>query len=268
TIMTAHIVVPALDPEQPATFSRPILTDLLRREMGFEGVIVSDALDMVGASGEIGIPAAAVRALAAGCDLLCIGTANTDRQIDEIVAAVDGAVAEGKLPAERVEDAGRRIGAMADALAGEAGDAETVAASGPDHLTVRRAFHITAGAAARLERRRSAGQAMYWIRLESAANIAVGNGPWGVFGAGVTADVTVGPSAAIDLSAVPRGAMVVVVGKNNHRHPWAQQAIDALRPLDPIVVDMGWPDLTEPYADIATFGASRLVGAALAEVLA
>src|SRR5690554_1985066 len=79
TIMTSHIMVPALDPDNVATFSKATLTDLLRGEYGFEGVIVSDALDMAGASGEIGIPAAAARALAAGCDLLCIGTANTDR---------------------------------------------------------------------------------------------------------------------------------------------------------------------------------------------
>ncbi|WP_297084227.1 glycoside hydrolase family 3 protein, partial [uncultured Demequina sp.] len=48
TIMSSHIMVPALDPDNPATFSSAILTDLLRAEMGFDGVIVSDALDMVG----------------------------------------------------------------------------------------------------------------------------------------------------------------------------------------------------------------------------
>ena len=50
--MTSHILLPQLDPAAPATFSRAILGDLLRGELGFEGVIVSDALDMEGASGE------------------------------------------------------------------------------------------------------------------------------------------------------------------------------------------------------------------------
>ena len=59
-------------------FSPTILQGLLREELGFDGVIVTDALDMAGASGVHGIPEAAVRALAAGCDLLCIGTDNTD----------------------------------------------------------------------------------------------------------------------------------------------------------------------------------------------
>ena len=47
--MTSHILLPQLDPDQPATMSRAILGDLLRTELGFSGVIVSDALDMAGA---------------------------------------------------------------------------------------------------------------------------------------------------------------------------------------------------------------------------
>jgi beta-glucosidase-like glycosyl hydrolase len=88
TIMTSHIMLPQLDALHPATFSSAILGDLLRNELGFTGVVVTDALDMVGASGEIGIPAAAVRAIAAGCDLLCIGTDNSDAQLDEIERAI------------------------------------------------------------------------------------------------------------------------------------------------------------------------------------
>ena len=59
SIMSSHIVVRAIDPNAPATFSEPILGGLLRGELDFDGVIVSDALDMTGASGQIGIPAAA-----------------------------------------------------------------------------------------------------------------------------------------------------------------------------------------------------------------
>lgn len=55
-IMTSHIMVPALDAENPATFSSAILGKLLRDELGFTGVIVTDALDMAGASAETGIP--------------------------------------------------------------------------------------------------------------------------------------------------------------------------------------------------------------------
>src|SRR6185369_5389123 len=78
TIMSSHILLPQIDPNQPATFSADILQGMLRTELGFDGVIVSDALDMKGASGVHGIAEAAVRALIAGCDLLCIGTENSD----------------------------------------------------------------------------------------------------------------------------------------------------------------------------------------------
>ena len=78
-VMTSHILLPQLDAENPATMSRDILIGLLREELGFAGVIVSDALDMAGASAGRGVPDAAVRALAAGCDLLCLGTDNTER---------------------------------------------------------------------------------------------------------------------------------------------------------------------------------------------
>ena len=79
-VMTSHVVVPALDPALPATLSAPIL-GLLRDRLGFRGVIVSDALDMAGASAARGIPEAAVLSIAAGADLLCIGADNSVEQV-------------------------------------------------------------------------------------------------------------------------------------------------------------------------------------------
>src|SRR5699024_6812013 len=84
SIMTSHIMLPQIDSDNPATMSCAVLEGLLRGDLGFDGLIVSDALDMAGASAEIGIPEAAVRALNAGVDLLCIGTANTDEQLEQI----------------------------------------------------------------------------------------------------------------------------------------------------------------------------------------
>jgi beta-N-acetylhexosaminidase len=116
SIMTSHIVLPQVDAHNPATFSSRILQGLLREELGFDGVIVSDALDMKGASGATGIPEAAVRALAAGCDLLCIGTETTDELIGEIIAAVEQAIDAGRLSEERVRDAAGRVRALARRL--------------------------------------------------------------------------------------------------------------------------------------------------------
>jgi beta-N-acetylhexosaminidase len=86
SIMTAHIRVPELTGDDPATFSRAALVDLLRGEYAFRGAVITDALEMKGAAESAGgIGPAAVRALAAGADLLCLG-AELD---EELVEAAD-----------------------------------------------------------------------------------------------------------------------------------------------------------------------------------
>lgn len=105
TIMSAHIVVPALDPTGvPATMSHPIITGLLRRELGFKGLIVTDALDMQGASGEFPPDVAPVRALEAGCDQLVLAP-----EMDTAHAAVLAAVRSGTVTRERVDASVTRI---------------------------------------------------------------------------------------------------------------------------------------------------------------
>lgn len=71
-IMTAHVLFSALDPDVPATLSRRVVTELLRGEIGFEGVIVSDDLDMKAIADTVGAGDAAVGAIAAGCDVLLL----------------------------------------------------------------------------------------------------------------------------------------------------------------------------------------------------
>jgi beta-N-acetylhexosaminidase len=116
-VMTAHIVVRALG-EDPATTSAPVL-DLLRDELGFDGVVVSDALDMRAISDGMGRAAGAVRALAAGVDLLCVGNPvfpdgyDELAAVEEIVTAVVAAVEAGSLPLARLEEASRRVAALA-----------------------------------------------------------------------------------------------------------------------------------------------------------
>ena len=72
-VMTGHILYPALDNKNVATFSRPILQDLLRGTMGFKGLIVTDSLDMKSATSYCSIPGCAVRALESGADMILLG---------------------------------------------------------------------------------------------------------------------------------------------------------------------------------------------------
>ena len=104
-IMTAHVVFPALDPHHPATLSRLILTTLLRERLGFEGVVVTDGLDMHAMSETVGRPEAVISSLMAGADLMCIGGDSvTPEVVEDIVGAVEEAVSSSRLPLARLRE--------------------------------------------------------------------------------------------------------------------------------------------------------------------
>ena len=106
-IMTAHVRYPALDDASPATLSRAVVTGLLRDELGYDGLVVSDDLAM-GAIAKLQAPApAAVAAVGAGCDLLLLCEPEPATQATVIEGLIH-AVEDGSLPAKRVEEALRR----------------------------------------------------------------------------------------------------------------------------------------------------------------
>lgn len=100
-MMTAHIVYPALDPEAPATMSRPILTGLLRERMDYRGVIITDGMDMHAIALRYDAGEAAVNALLAGADMvMAIGSRETqERTLDAIAQAID----DGRLARAEVD---------------------------------------------------------------------------------------------------------------------------------------------------------------------
>jgi beta-N-acetylhexosaminidase len=114
------------------------------------------------------------------------------------------------------------------------------------------------------------------VRLEADPNIAVGTTPWGPFAAlhlepfdklkahsafAAQPDFLITPERST-LPPLQRDAPVLVIGRDIHRHPFAREVIGRLRSqhADVLVVDMGWPSADRRYADVATFGASRLMG--------
>jgi beta-N-acetylhexosaminidase len=113
-VLSAHVVVTAFDAERPATLSPRILTDLLRGELGFDGVCFTDCLEMEAIAGSVGSARGAALALAAGADCVLIGhTLDVARAARaEIVAAV----ARGELPEGRLREAARRVDALRAAL--------------------------------------------------------------------------------------------------------------------------------------------------------
>ena len=107
TIMTAHVFVPSLDDKRPATLSAHVVTDILRRELRYDGVILSDDLEMKAIASQYAVPDAAVLAIEAGCDGALICSGNHDTQASALEALIH-AVEEERLPWTRVEDALKR----------------------------------------------------------------------------------------------------------------------------------------------------------------
>jgi beta-N-acetylhexosaminidase len=107
SLMTAHVIFDPLDPLYPATMSRAIVHGLLREELGYDGLVVTDDLEMRAITDHYGVEDAVVRGLLAGVDqFLCCHTAGlAERGIEAVVHAVEA----GRLPRETLATANRRI---------------------------------------------------------------------------------------------------------------------------------------------------------------
>jgi beta-N-acetylhexosaminidase len=116
-IMPGHLRLPELTGDLPASLSAAAMTGLLRGELGFDGTIISDALEMRAVSGPYGIPEAAVMAIIAGVDLLCLGRDVLEDEYHAIVAAISDAARSGRLPAARLEEAADRVARLRGWLA-------------------------------------------------------------------------------------------------------------------------------------------------------
>jgi beta-N-acetylhexosaminidase len=103
-IMTAHVLVPSIDETRPATLSRRVVTGMLREELQFDGVILSDDLEMKAIAAEYAVPRAAVLAVDAGCDGLLICSGDHHAQAAALEALVR-AIENGELGLSRVEGA-------------------------------------------------------------------------------------------------------------------------------------------------------------------
>jgi beta-N-acetylhexosaminidase len=262
-VMTAHIRIPALTGELPATLSAAAAGSLLRTELGFRGVLVTDALDMRGASGRAGVPAAAADAFVAGADLLCIGSDPGPGLVAATVAAVADAVRQGRVPLARLAEARSRIAGLRHA------PGVPVPVDRSVGLRAARAALQVRGTVPALHRPVVA-------QLRAPATIAAGPVPWGLApwlspADGEVVDVEEAGRAPASLleRAVGRGLVVVV--RDAHRHPWMAACIEQLvaeRP-DAVVVEMGLPVWQPRHAGafVATHGAARANAAAALELL-
>jgi beta-glucosidase-like glycosyl hydrolase len=260
SIMTAHLRVPSLTGDTPATLSAAAVTGLLRGTLGYDGVVISDALDMRAASDAIGIPEAAVRALSAGSDLLCLGSKEYEDSVRAIRERIMDAVRSGRLAAERLEQAAARVAALKAWLA-RAGRAETDRAVGQE--AARRALRVTGSPPPAAD--------PVVLELQVPSNIAVGPVPWGLGPwASDVVPVDVEDADPGRLLEGADGRSVIIVVRDAHRYPGHRALVSALlaRRPDAVVVEMGLP-LWQPrnVAHVATYGATRANARAAAEVV-
>jgi beta-N-acetylhexosaminidase len=298
TIMPGHLRVPELTGALPASLSAPALS-LLRAELGFTGVIVTDALEMKAVSDAFGDDGGSVRALAAGCDLLCLGRDVSEERYLAIRDAIAAAVRSGELPGERLEEASARAGALraeltsrraagsgADTASGArdgSGSRDATGASGARTglEAARRALRETRQIATTTAGRVPSLGGAVVVEVEPTVNIAAGKAHWGLSGWVPPADLHriaaaggAGPEASV--AAVVRAAQgrpLIVVFRDAHRSADTRSFVTAVlaRRPDTVLVEMGLPYWMPPAstyeAHLATYGASRANTEAAAEHL-
>ena len=288
-IMPSHLRVPELTGELPATVSGAALTGLLRGELGFTGVIVSDALEMRATRDLFGIPRAAVLAVAAGTDLLCLGRDGGEEDYLAVREALVAAVRDGMLDGARLEEAADRVARLRGGLArtrrdrdgGAGGDGVPRHGVDRDGMAGMVADRARIGLTAARRALRATGphralSAPVIIEVEPRENIAAGRFGWGL-GPWVPAGSVRRVSAAGILAgatailAEAAGRSLVAVVRDAHRDQNTRSLVGALLAARPdlVLVEMGLPFWRPPEGTsyLATYGASRASAHAAAEWL-
>jgi beta-N-acetylhexosaminidase len=268
-IMPGHLLVPELTGSLPATLSPAAVNGLLRGELGFSGVVISDALEMKAASAVFGIPEAAVLAVIAGVDLLCLGRQTDEAMYHAVRAAIADAVTSKRLRGDRLEEAAARVADLRARLAvwpAAAASGDVLSSAGDDVGLV----------AARRALRRSgpvppALVDPLIVEVEPEESIAAGRFTWGFepWAAVKRVDPAAGDGAAAGsiLAASARRPLVLAVRDARSVLSLVGEVL-AARP-DAVIIEMGVPAWTPPpgTAYLATYGASRVCAQAAAEAL-
>lgn len=269
-VMTAHIRIPALDEEHPATLSPAIITGLLRIELGFDGLVMTDGLDMAAIATTIGHQEGAVRSLMAGVDAICIGGDSTDpRLVDDIADGIVAAVENGRLSPDRLAAAAAKVQALAR-WTGLPVHSDGTVNGEPSGLRAARRAVTARGAVA-------VPSPPLVLELQDEPSLAAGSVPWGVGrplaarlpGTVVVPVLETGPPVQAVIAQHPARPVVVAV-RGIRRRPWQLGAVAAVRELRPdaVVVDHELSDpgqVEPPY--ILTFGASQVAAQAAADLL-
>jgi beta-N-acetylhexosaminidase len=267
-VMSAHLVVPAYD-TVPATVSRPLLTGLLREQLGFRGLIVTDGVDMAGITSSMGMEAAAVAALNAGADAVLLGGGPVDEStVARLQLAIATAVRSGQLPETRLAEAAAHVVDVARWRRAQRSSQRAMRRQ-PGLRAARRATLIEGDV-----RLGSSPVVVEWLPPPSPV-VAPGGARLADLIAEKDSGTTVIRSSQppVDPEAVLQSALgrpLALVVRDAHRYPWIAAALAAVldRRPDAVLVETGLPAARPPAAGyIASFGSARVNLAAVAEVM-
>lgn len=272
-VMLGHLMVPALDPDTPASVSSRIVRQLLRAELGFDGLAVTDGLAMRAITTRYGVEHAGVLALASGVDLVCLGQTSGDEPVERMQRAVVEAVIHGDLAEERLFEAAERVQRFSRSDEDVKSSSSTMVAPNIGLIAARKALQVTV-------------RDQDCLPLRADPHV-VAFTAYGVDSPGTAAETSLGlrlkevlPRSTMtviseytpldEILAAAVGRPLVLSVRSAHRHSWMRRVLDQLllhRP-DALVAEMGMPG-TGPHgaAYLVSHGASKACAIAVAEAL-
>lgn len=258
-VMIGHLVVDAIDPDNPASTSHEVITGYLRESMNYQGLIVTDALDMGALGGIPSIGQSALSALEAGANLLCFsGMADQSEFIERSLKHIKSAMRIGSIPQEHFESSLARTSNFKNNLSITPGFDGTF-----DPSSLGKGFEVTGSI------NLSNGIA-HVVESTTTPTIAAGNVAWGILrflqGKGIKCEIETFDSA----KSISSEHQLVVAFKDAYRDPQLLNQLWSLRAVHPdaIFIDMGWPTREfNPTNMIRTYGSSAIASEIAAQLL-
>ena len=258
-VMVGHLIVEALDLNNPASLSPDIIRGYLRGEMKYQGLVVTDALDMGALGGIPSIDQSALNALRAGANLLCFsGLADQSEFIARSLIHVKSGLINGDIDRGHFENSSERISDFKKDFSLTQGFEAPI-----EPASLAKGFHISGSIY--LE-----SHDVCVLEVTTTPTIAAGNVEWGIAQflrrLGVVCEMQTFDSAKAEHD----GKKMVIAFKDAFRDPLLLDALRALETSHPgaIFIDMGWPTLEfSPRNIVRTFGSSSISSEVVAQLL-
>ena len=253
-VMIGHLIAECLDPNLPASLSSKILRDYLRSELGFKGLIVTDALDMGAIGGPTKIHESALNALTAGADLLCFsGMGDQSQFVVNSFEWIQSAFNRGEISEDSFIESSQRIGEI------RVKNLEsTKVEQNIDYKELISGFEVLGDV-------ELSSSAINLVEIGTKPTIAAGDVSWGIHrelrSVGITCEIHASDAENLASKklvvafrdAYRDGPLLATLNRLNQRFP------------DAIFIDMGWPTREfEPRNLIRAYGSSAIVSQAVA----